>query len=94
MKFAGPVAHGVSDNPEILVFISSTGRPSVLSRGSRAEKVLGPIPVGRIDLFILKMVPFLGPQKNLLAGHLAVLEPTCPFSGPNLAPKRKENRWF
>ena len=69
------------------MFKSSTGRPSVLSRGPWAEKVLGSLGVGRIDLLVFKIVPFLGPQKILLAGHLAVLEPTCPFSGPNLAPK-------
>ena len=35
----------------------------------------------------VKKVPFLEPKKILLAGHLAILEPTCPFSEPNLAPK-------
>ena len=33
------------------------------------------------------MCPLLEPKKILLAGHLAILEPTCPFSEPNLAPK-------
>ena len=77
----------MSDNQEILVFKYSTGRPSVLSRGPWAEKVLGPIGVGRIYFFVLKMFLLLGPKKILLAGHLAILEPTCPFSEPNLAPK-------
>ena len=33
------------------------------------------------------MVPFWVPKKILLAGHLAILEPTCPFSESNLAPE-------
>ena len=60
------MANGVSDNEEILVFKSSTGRPNVLSRGPWAENVLGPIGFRRIDFFASKMFPFLGPNKNSL----------------------------
>ena len=84
------MALGVSDYAAILVFISSTGRPSVLSRGPWAEKVLGGISYFLRFVFVFKMFPSLGAKKILLAGHLAVLEPTCPFSGPNLAPKTEE----
>ena len=74
-----------------LVFIiltMLTGRDYVCCPGRPwAGQVLGLCPGVRMGFFVLKMRPLLEPKKILLAGHLAILEPTCPFSEPNLAPK-------
>ena len=56
-----------------------------LPRGPSGGKVLGSIGVVPIDFFVFKMFPFFMSKKILLAGHFAILEPTCRFSEANLA---------
>ena len=61
------------------------------AQGARAGKLLHSLPLVPTHDFSSISVFFLVPRKIILNGYIAVLEPTCAFLEPNLAPKTDPN---